>query len=296
MEQLIKWGIRAGIALAIFVLALIFWPLVGVPAGTVGVVTLFGKVQPDLLQPGLNLVNPLVKVHAVTTQILKHSSNGDAASKDLQQVHTTITTNYNLIPAVANKLYSEIGMNYEDKIFDGAAQETFKAVTAQYTAEELITRREEVRAKVADLFKQKITALSDATIRIDDIQITNFQFSAAFNQAIESKQVAEQQALKAKRDLDRIKVEADQARAKAAGMADAAVLEAKGQAAAFKAKSTEITPQMLSMAAIDKWDGSLPYYMGSGNMPFLDLQRMGGGHTTSAKPGGQGPKRDQGEQ
>lgn len=268
----IKLAIKGAIALAVIVVAWIFWPFISVPAGHVGVVTLFGKVQPDLLQPGLSVYNPLARVHEVTTQILKHSSNGDAASKDLQQVHTTITTNYNLVPAVANKLYSEIGMNYEEKIFDGAAQETFKAITAQYTAEELISKREEVRAKVAELFRQKITSLSDATIRIDDIQITNFQFSAAFNQAIEQKQVAEQQALKAKRDLERIKVEADQARAKAAGIADAAVLEAKGQAAAFQAKSQTITPQMLRMAAIEKWNGVFPTYMGGTTpLPFMDV-------------------------
>lgn len=264
-------GIVVGVLL---IAAWIFWPLVSVPAGSVGVVTLFGKVQPDILLPGLNTINPLAKVHNVTTQILKHSSNGDAASKDLQQVHTTITTNYNLVGAAANKLYSEIGMDYETKIFDGAAQETFKAITAQYTAEELITKREEVRAKVADLFKQKITSLSDSTIRIDDIQITNFQFSSAFNQAIEQKQVAEQQALKAKRDLERIKVEADQARAKAAGEADAAILAAKGQAAAFQAKSQTITPQMLRMAAIEKWNGQLPTYMGGNSpLPFLDVAK-----------------------
>lgn len=287
----VKLVAKIVVGVVLLLMVWIFWPMVSVPAGHVGVVTLFGKVQPDLLQPGLSVYNPLARVHNVTTQILKHSSNGDAASKDLQQVHTTITTNYNLVPAVANKLYSEIGMNYEEKIFDGAAQETFKAVTAQYTAEELITKREEVRAKVADLFKTKITALSDATIRIDDIQITNFQFSQAFNQAIESKQVAEQQALKAKRDLERIKVEADQARAKAAGVADAAVLEAKGQAAAFKAKSAEITPQMIRMAAIDKWDGSLPYYMGGGPIPFLDAAK-----NANMKTGGMGPKKEGDEQ
>lgn len=270
----VKLVVKIVVAAMLLIFGWAFWPLVSVPAGSVGVVTLFGKVQPDILPPGLNAINPLAKVHNVTTQILKHSSNGDAASKDLQQVHTTITTNYNLVGPAANKLYSEIGMDYETKIFDGAAQETFKAITAQYTAEELITKREEVRAKVADLFKQKITSLSDSTIRIDDIQITNFQFSQAFNQAIEQKQVAEQQALKAKRDLDRIKVEADQARAKAAGEADAAILAAKGQAAAFQAKSQTITPQMLRMAAIEKWNGQLPtYYGGNGPLPFLDVKQ-----------------------
>src|SRR5690349_895741 len=92
----VKIAIRVVVAVVLIVCAFIFWPLVSVPAGSMGVVTLFGKVQPEVLSPGLSLVNPFAKVHNVDVQIRKHSSNGDAASRDLQQVHTTITTNYNI--------------------------------------------------------------------------------------------------------------------------------------------------------------------------------------------------------
>jgi len=136
-------------------------------------------------------------------------------------------------------------------------------------------------------------ALSNNAIRIDAVFIKNFQFGAAFNKAIEEKQVAEQTALKASRDLDRIKIEAEQVRAQAQGEADARVMKAKAEAASFKVKSLEITENMIRMAAIEKWDGSLPYYTGGGSVPFLDTQKMGRGLETSPKPGGQGPKRQE---
>lgn len=269
-----KWAIRSAAALFAVWLVWMLWPLAVVPAGHMGVVTLFGKVQAEPLSPGLSIVAPLSKVHDVNVQILKHDSAGDAASRDLQGVKTTITANYNVVPSTAAKLYSEIGMNYEDKLFDGAVQETFKAITANYTAEELIKKREQVTGEITQLFKKKIAQLSDNTIRIDAVFIKNFQFGGAFNKAIEDKQVAEQTALKASRDLERVKIEADQARAKAQGQADAVVMEAKAQAEAFKLKSFTLTPVMIQMAAIEKWDGNLPLYMGAGGpVPFVDIPK-----------------------
>lgn len=266
------WIKRGISALVGFIAAWILWPLAIVPAGHMGVVTLFGSVDPLPRAPGLNIVVPLSRVHDVNVQILKHESKGEAASKDLQSVHTTITTNFNVLPATAAKLYSEIGMNYEDKLFDGAVQETFKAITANYTAEELIKKREIVTGEITQLFKTKIAQLSEGAIRIDAVFIKNFQFGAAFNKAIEEKQVAEQTALKASRDLERIKIEADQVRAKAQGEADAVVMAAKADAEAFKLKSNTLTPQMLQMASIEKWNGALPVYFGSGApVPFVQV-------------------------
>lgn len=258
--------------LSIVIALIVFWPLVTIPAGHMGVVTLFGKVSPEPLSPGLRVVIPMSKVHDVNVQVLKHDSKGDAASKDLQSVHTTITANFNVIPGAAAQLYSEVGMTYEDKLFDGAVQETFKAITANYTAEELIKKREQVTGEITQLFKTKISQLSNNAIKIDAVFIKNFQFGAAFNKAIEEKQIAEQTALKASRDLERVKIEADQARAKAQGLADAVVMAAKADAEAFKLKSITLTPQMIQMAAIEKWDGNVPTYWGSsGPLPFVNV-------------------------
>ena len=268
-----KWAVRSVIGLVAAIALWIFWPLAVVPAGHMGVVTLFGKVDPVPLKPGLSVVVPLSRVHHINVQILKHDSKGDAASKDLQSVHTTITANFNVLASESAKLYSEIGMNYEDKLFDGAVQETFKAITANYTAEELIKKREQVTGEITQLFKEKITSLSGGSIKIDAVFIKNFQFGNAFNKAIEEKQVAEQTALKASRDLERIKIEADQARATAQGKADATIMEAKATAEAFRLKSQQITENMIRMAAIEHWDGKLPTYMGAGApVPFISVK------------------------
>ena len=269
----LKLSKRTGVGFFVFVVVWILWPFAVVPAGNMGVVTLFGNVRPDPVPAGLAVVIPLSRVHHVNTQINKHESKGDAASKDLQSVHTTITTNFNVVPANAARLYATIGMAYEDKLFDGAIQETFKAITANYTAEELIKKREQVTGEITHLFKNKITALSDGAIRIDAVFIKNFQFGAAFNKAIEEKQVAEQTALKATRDLDRIKIEAEQVRASAQGRADAMLMAAKADAEAFKLKSNTLTPVMIQMAAIEKWNGALPaYFGGNGPLPFLSVK------------------------
>ena len=265
-----KYAKRAAVALVVFIVLWLFWPLAVIPAGHMGVVSLFGKVDPIPLEAGLRVIVPLSKVHNINVQILKHESDGDAASKDLQGVHTKITTNFNVIPASAAKLYAEIGVSYETKLFDGAIQETFKAITANYTAEELIKKREQVTGEVTQLFKQKIAQLSDSAIRIDAVFIKNFQFGAAFNKAIEEKQVAEQTALKASRDLDRIKIEADQARAKAQGEADARIMSAKAEAESFRLKSLQITENMIRMATVEKWNGNLPQVTG-GAMPFINI-------------------------
>lgn len=113
---------------------------------------------------------------------------------------------------------------------------------------------------------------------VDDVVVADFGFAQSFKTAIENKQVAEQLALKAERDLQRIKVEAEQQ-----------IATAKAQAESYRLQSIQITPQMIQMEAIKKWDGSLPYYTGGGNIPFLDIQKMGGGRETNAKPGGMGP-------
>ena len=265
-----KYAKRAAVALVVFIVLWVFWPLAVIPAGHMGVVSLFGKVDPIPLEAGLRVIVPLSKVHDINVQVLKHESDGDAASKDLQGVHTKITTNFNVIPASAAKLYAEIGVNYETKLFDGAIQETFKAITANYTAEELIKKREQVTGEITQLFKQKIAQLSDSAIRIDAVFIKNFQFGAAFNKAIEEKQVAEQTALKASRDLDRIKIEADQARAKAQGEADARIMSAKAEAESFRLKSLQITENMIRMATVEKWNGNLPQVTG-GAMPFINI-------------------------
>jgi regulator of protease activity HflC (stomatin/prohibitin superfamily) len=155
-----------------------------------------------------------------------------------------------------NVIYQEIGLFFKERIIDPAVQEAVKAVTAQFTAEELITRRSEVKEQIRESLAKRLLVFN---IIVDDFNIVDFSFSREFNAAIEAKQTAEQQALKAKRDLDRIKIEAEQK-----------VTQARAEAEAQRLQRETITPTILQLRAIEKWDGKFPQVIG-GAMPFIDL-------------------------
>ena len=244
-----------------------FSPLTVVPAGHRGVVTLFGKVDPQPLDEGLHFVNPLCNVVKIDVRVARADSEGEAASRDLQIVHTAITLNYRINPELTSKLYQEVGPGFEQKVIEPAVQEAFKAVTAKYTAEELITKREDVRHNIRLLLSEKINARAVNALSLDEVSITNFRFSQQFSQAIESKQEAEQLALKAQRDLERIQIEAKQR-----------IAQAEAEAAALRVQKQEITPDLIKLReidaqikAIEKWNGVLPTTMAGGAVPFLGL-------------------------
>jgi regulator of protease activity HflC (stomatin/prohibitin superfamily) len=260
------------IVLAIVVLAFYsFAPFTSVPAGSEGVVTVFGQVQTDALDPGLHLINPLAKVVNLSTRLQKAESEGDAASRDLQQVTTHIALQYHIDPKRVTGFYQRVGTNYEATVISPQVQETFKAVTARYTAEELITRREDVRASIRTLIDSKLGELTGGALVVDDFSITNFAFSHNFSAAIEAKQEAEQLALKAKRDLERVQVEAQQK-----------VALAQAEAESLRLQKQEITPDLIKLReievqrqAIEKWDGHLPNVNG-GAVPFINLNAAEG--------------------
>jgi prohibitin 2 len=259
-----KLIISAVVGVVLVVVLVSVWPMVSVPAGHRGVVTMFGDVHGKPLEPGLNFVNPMAHVRDMNVQVQKAVIKGDAASKDLQHVNTTLTVNFALDPAKVAELYSNVGQDYEAKLLDGTAQDAFKGVTAGFTAEELISKREDVRARIRDALQSKVSHLSAGAIVVDDVFITNFDFSAEFNAAIEAKQSASQKAQKAQQDLTRIKIEAEQRIA----TADAEARAIKIQADAINASGGAA---YVSLQAVNKWNGALPTYNG-GALPFIQMQ------------------------
>lgn len=193
----------------IFILLLLLWKSATIiPAGFQGVITRWGAIKGNTLSPGFHFVVPISDgVRRMEIREKKIEVEADSASKDLQEVSTTIALNYHLDPSNINNLYQEVGVQYQTRIIDPAIQESVKAGTALFTAEELITKRPEVKTKIKDLLSDR---LATRYISVDDLAIVNFQFSEEFDSAIEDKQVAEQQAQKAQRDLERIKLEAEQ--------------------------------------------------------------------------------------
>lgn len=243
----------------------LFAPFAIVPAGNRGVITTFGKVSPEVLDEGLHFRIPLAQtVHLVDVRIQKGEGAGDAASKDLQQVHTTVALNYHIDPREAANVFQELGLTIGERIIVPAVQEAVKAATAQYTAEELIAKRPEVRDRIRSLLVER---MSRHGVVVDEFSIVNFTFSKSFNEAIEAKTTAEQLKLKAERDLQRIRVEAEQK-----------VTQAKAEAEALALQKQQVTAELIRLReienqrkAIEKWDGKLPQVSG-GAMPFINVQ------------------------
>jgi regulator of protease activity HflC (stomatin/prohibitin superfamily) len=201
-----------------------------------------GGIQDRILDEGLRFKIPFIEdIIPVDVKIQKAQTDSSASSKDLQMVSSTIAVNYHVDPGKVNTVYQEIGILFKQRVIDPSVQESVKAATAQFTAEELITRREEVK----EVIKANLTGrLKAFNIMVDEFNIVDFSFSKSFNDAIESKQEAEQREQKLTR-----------ARA-----------EAEGQ----RIQRETISPMILQMRAIEKWDGHFPQVVG-GALPFIDI-------------------------
>jgi regulator of protease activity HflC (stomatin/prohibitin superfamily) len=249
----------------LIVILLFFRPFVQIGAGERGVVLNFGAVQDAVLDEGLHFRVPIMQsIVAVDVKVQKSESEAAAASSDLQDVSSKVALNYHIIPEKANIVYQTIGLAFKERIIDPAVQEVVKAVTAKYTAEELITKR----PAVSDAMKAALTErLLLNNIAVDAFSIVGFSFSKGFMEAIESKQTAEQLALKAKRDLDRIKIEAEQKITAARAEAESLRL----QRANISTDLIELRKIEANLKAIEKWNGILPQVTGSGAVPFIGV-------------------------
>jgi regulator of protease activity HflC (stomatin/prohibitin superfamily) len=206
----------------------------------------------------------ITQVVPVVTRVAKVEQESSASSKDLQIVKSKIALNYRIDPAKASKIYQDLGPQFPDTIVEPALQEAIKAATAKYTAEELVTRRAEVAQQMEADIKER---LSSRDIIPTDLNIIDFQFSPEFNDAIEQKQVALQAAQRAKNELERVKLEAQQEEAKAEGVALATLAKARAEAEGQKLLRETVTPELLQLRALEKWNGILPVYTG-GNAPL----------------------------
>jgi len=256
-----------GLFVALFIIIILVFalnPLVVVDAGTRGVVLNWGAFQGQVLEPGLHFRVPfmqdVIKINIQTEKLVLPESI--AYSHDLQVVTVASALTYNIDPKEVGLLYSEVGPSYEEKIITPSLEASVKQIYAQYTAEELLSKRGEVQSEIEDAFKKTIEGKH---IVVQHYALVNESFSADFENAIEQKQIAEQSALKAKNDLDRIKIESEQR-----------VTQANAEAQAIKIQAEAIQQQggaeYVQLQAIAKWDGRLPSQMLSGGtVPFLNI-------------------------
>ncbi len=244
-----------------------------VDAGHRGVLLHWNAVDTNVLplDEGLHFVMPFAdSVVNMEVRTLKFVKSTSSASKDLQTVSAEITVNYHPSPNSVHFLFKEVGLDYENRIIQPTIEEVVKQITANYNAEELITKRPIVKS---DIEAQISIRLNDFYIVTEIVSITDFQFSALFAQAIESKVEAEQKAFKAENDLRRIVVEAKQHAAQAEGIAAANIAEAQGEAEAIRIinEALSTNPNYLEWLKTQQWDGRLPLVVGSGGTPFIQI-------------------------
>ena len=231
-----------------------------VTSGERAIVLRFGQVK-EVVTDGLHFKLPMIeRVRIVDVRTQKAASPATAGTRDLQSVTTEVSVNYHLDGDTLADTYTRVGLDVERKIIDPRIQEIVKSVVARFSAEELLTKREDVKTEISTGMRNSLTAYN---IKVEDIQITNFSFSHSFDAAIEAKQTAEQNALKAKNDLERIKVEAQQKIA----MAEAEARTIQIQAQAIKEQGGAAYVQL---KAIEKWNGELPQ-VSSSAVPFINL-------------------------
>jgi regulator of protease activity HflC (stomatin/prohibitin superfamily) len=235
-----------------------------ISAGHQGVQVTMGEVNMQTLNEGLHFVNPISDVREVSVRVNKAElKNANAGTRDLQIVHTDIVVNYRLDGTKVAHVYKEFGLELEDKILLPAVNESFKATTAHYNSEELVTKRDEVSHAIHEQLQIKVAKYG---LIVSEISLVNFGFSAQYQAAIEQKVIATQQKLKAEQDLARIQVEAEQNIAKAKGEAESIRIQAQ-------AIQNQGGKDYVQLKSIEKWDGKLPTMMLGNSTPMINLNK-----------------------
>lgn len=260
-----KAGKSVGIAVLLLIVGifLISQTIVIIGPGERGVVLQWGAVTGEVFDEGLHFKTPVSdSINVIDVKTLKLETQARAASKDLQFVTSTIALNFRVKPENVVWLRQNIGLDYQIKVVDPAIQEAIKAATAEFTAEELITKRPVVREQMKINLQEKLDSLSGKSIQVEEFNILDFDFSDEFNRAIEQKVTAEQLALKAERDLERIKTEAQQK-----------IEQAKAEAESIRIQSEALNenPDILQLRWIEKWNGELPQYLGDSDGIILSI-------------------------
>jgi prohibitin 1 len=241
--------------------ALILRPFTIVGAGERGVMMRFGKVQEAILDEGIHPILPIVtSVKTISVRVQKTDLKADAASKDLQSITTDLAVNWNVDPTKVNQVFQQVGDEEQivASILSPAISEVLKAATSKKTAEEIITKRTELKTEIDNSLKKRLEPYG---VIVRDVSLINFGFSPEFSKAIESKQIAEQEAKQAEFTVK-----------KATQDAQAEINRAKGQAEAQRLQRQTLTAEILQQQAIEKWNGQFPTVMGGGGtLPLINI-------------------------
>jgi prohibitin 2 len=264
-----KLKILAGIVTFIIIILIMSESVVIVQAGHRGVVLYVGAVENRVLGEGVHFIVPFAEqVIQLEVRTLKFQADASAASNDLQEVATVIALNYHIDPSKANIVYQQLGADYADRIIAPTIQESVKASVAKFNAEQLITQRAIAKGVISQAISNTLSARD---ITVETIFITDFQFSQAFASQVESKVVAFQKFLTEQNNLKAVQVVANQTVVQAQAQARANIARAGGESQAIKVITEQLrqSPQYLQWQAINRWNGQMPYALGSSGFPFL---------------------------
>ncbi len=266
-------GFYAVGGIVFLLMAILFRPFAIVNAGDRGVIMHFGKIQNQILDEGIHPIMPVfTSVKSLTVRVQQNTFHADAASRDLQKITTELAVNWHIDPIKVNRVFQQVGDNEQiiTGIITPAVSEVLKASVSKQTAEEVITKRTQLKEEIDNNLKKRLATYG---IIVDDVSLVNFAFSPEFGKAIESKQIAEQEAKQAEFIAQ-----------KATQEAQAEVNRAKGQAEAQRLQRETLTPVLLQKQAIEKWDGRFPTVMGgSGTLPLININPNS--LTNQQKPG-----------
>lgn len=267
----------AGVVItAVIIIIVLTRSVVTIEAGFRGVVLYIGAVENRVLGEGFHFIIPFAEqVVQMEVRTQKYQAEASAASKDLQEVQTVIALNYRLDPPQVNNIYQILGVNYQDRVISPTIQESVKASVAKFNAEELITKRESAKDVIAQAIRSSLAANN---IVVQNVFITDFQFSGPFANQIEQKVVALQKFLTEQNNLRAVQVVANQTVVQAEAAARSNVAKADGEAQAIQIITEQLrsSPEYLQWQAINRWNGQLPYALGgNGEVPFFQLPVTG---------------------
>lgn len=239
-----------------------------IPTGHTGIPVTFGRVSNYVLDAGINAKLPWQDIVKMDNRVQKESVELSCFSADIQEVKMLYTINFQIRQADAMVIYSTIGKDYYEKVIVPCITESVKAVTAKYTAENLIATRNALALKIEDDLSNKLDGYN---IILVSTSIEDMDFTDEFTNAVEAKQVAQQDKLRAE-------TEADQKRIEAKAEADAEVIRAQGEAEAYQKINSSLTGAVLQKMYYEKWNGILPGVIGSDSIVVMpDAQKASTG-------------------
>jgi regulator of protease activity HflC (stomatin/prohibitin superfamily) len=258
-----KWEFKPRMIISLlWLIIILFGCFSTIKTGEIGIKTRFGKIVGSTTNEGIFFKSPIEKIEKINIKVQKYE-NKDALStstKDMQIVNNIkVSINYQIDGTKVVDLYKKVGTNYKNTILEPAIQETIKGVISKYTSEELVTKRSEISSDINNTLNERIKIYGINSV---SVAINNFDFSEAYNQAIEQKAVAEQNVLKAQQELEQAKVEAERK-----------VVEAEATNKANELLKQNVTDEVLMKQFIEKWDGKLPEtYAGDDILKMFNLK------------------------